>query len=226
MGDANLPREEEPNSNNNAASVPSSVTARTNVSEMSAFNEEDEDFNNENEYSNNNSAYAEFGAVFNPTFQSDFFLADGSRAHFNEVAAEVIAEHPEWNLQSVEGNPLAYEPGGDNPSRYYLAWVTANVGVEPPGLFAVWPQFAAVMEERIPGLGLPADLQPLTGWRPPAPLTPGLQAMINMVRTRGYGGGGGGGGGYRGGRRRLTRKRKALKRRSKTRSKKSRRSRT
>lgn len=168
-------------SSNNGASVASSVTFRTNAT----ANSEEENWNNREEeenWSNEENENAGIGATFSVPLGSSWFRQAGSRELFNKTSAELIAAHPEWNLNSVSGNPLAY---GNGESEGYICWVVANRGIDPPGLFAAWPGFAAAMEERLPGLGLPADLQPLTGWHPPPPMTNYMRLALERMGGRG-----------------------------------------
>jgi hypothetical protein len=161
------------NSNNNLGSVASSVSfghqseGNVNNGNWENWNENENYNENNNGYSRTNSAATPEGWVndgstaFSVGVQSNAFIGPGARERFNKISDEVIAAHPEWRLESVAGNPLAY--GDEQPG--YVLMVSTIADTDADALFAVWPLYAAAMEERIPGLGLPTDLKVAIGWR-------------------------------------------------------------
>jgi hypothetical protein len=172
------------NSNNNLGSVASSVSfghqSEGNVNNGNWENENEENWNENNgnytEYGNENfvndgSTFFWFGA------ESEALRGTAAKENFNKVAAEVIAAHPEWRLESVAGNPQAF---GEHQAGYWIG-VGTLPATDPPALFAVWPQFVAAMEERIPAVGLPADLKASVGWRDPAEM-PGAAFAAQMAQ--------------------------------------------
>lgn len=172
----NLPREvrvnaNNSNNNNNLGSVASSVSfghvSEGDVNNGNWENENENNWNGNNASSRTNSANGgnnwvnDGSTAFSVSHESDVLRGKAGKEAFNKISAEVIAAHPEWRLEAVSGNPLAYSnngPGG------YVFWVATIPATEPPALFAIWPQYAAAMEERMPGLGLFTDLRAETGW--------------------------------------------------------------
>lgn len=157
----NLPREVPVNANNgnNIASVASSVTfgrQNNNGGNNNNYNnwgnniwDENEDYEHPENWENDGTIAFSFG------HGADVLIGKPAKERFNKVAAEIIAEHPEFHLAYVDGNPNAY---GNTQPGYVIM-----VGSIPNGVLAEmeaqWPKFVEELEKRMPGVGVPASLR-------------------------------------------------------------------
>jgi hypothetical protein len=153
----NLPREVPvgANNGNNIASVATSVTAgHENNGGNNNYNNwgNNENWNENEEYEN----WENDGTIaFSFGHGADVLIGKPAKERFNKVAAEIIAEHPEFHLAYVDGNPNAY---GNTQPGYVIM-----VGSVPNGVLAEmeaqWPKFVEELEKRMPGVGVPASLR-------------------------------------------------------------------
>lgn len=191
MGD-NLPKPEAVNNenHNNGLSVASSVSLNNGEGAGGVVVVQPGNGNLNNNNSNNNNNNSEYSVdeenddgdenyvAFVLPHTSQVFVGAGARARFNEISAEVIEAHPEWDLYEVQGNPLAY--GNDQPG--YVLMISTLNDVTAEELFEIWPQYVAAMEARLPGLNLPVDLQAAVGYvpHPVHPNNPFVQMAVAM----------------------------------------------